>query len=447
MLSAIIAVMTVAYVAITMKLPGIVKLVPEMIAALMIPYIIAAGSRQRLKYIHPKYWAVFAILAFSMICGLLVNDVDAGPAVAGMRSYLRVVPLFLLPAVWHFTEEQIGKQLRLLLALSLLQVPVAAFQRWQVWRQGRFTGDQVVGTLNDSGILSIFLICAIAVLVGLLMRKHISKLWFTVLFFVLLVPTTINETKVTVILLPMGLLTALVVGSQRGKRLQIVAAAGALLITFGAIFIPVYNLMQERNPYAKDITTFFTDSKQLNSYLEAKHAGVGAATQVGRVDALRIPVQYLSRDPVHLVFGLGIGNASDSSLGKSFTGKYTELFERITITAFSTFTLELGVLGTGLVFLLYAMIFFDSLYVARTDEGIVGALAIGWTAVTAMMAVSTMYTNIQVFESLSFLFWFFSGLICARRMEVALGAVAPTGFVEARRGAATRVAASYGRTT
>jgi len=417
-LLAIFAVMTVAYVAITFRLPGVVKLVPELLSALMIPFIIVAGSRQRFEFFAAKYWLLCGTLLFCMICGLLINDVDSGPTIAGLRNYLRIAPFFLLPATFEFKEGQLKQQLRLLLVLALTQVPFASFQRWQLWRQGRFTGDLVVGTLNDSGILSIFLIGAVLVLTGLVLRDRISKPRFTILFFLLLLPTTINETKATVILLPLGLLTALVVGSVPGRRLRIVGAAAALLVCFGAIFVPVYDLMQTNNPYKKDITTFFTDKEQLGKYMEAKRAGVGSVTQVGRGDALRIPIQYLARDPVQFMFGLGIGNASESSLGKAFTGKYAAIFSRITITAFSTFFLELGLLGTGLLFLLYWLIFRDTLFVARHDRGLFGALAVGWAGVTALIVVSTVYTNIQIFESLSFLFWFLSGLMTARRVHL-----------------------------
>jgi hypothetical protein len=419
----IVAVMTVGYVALTFHLPGVVKIAPEAIAILFVPYILAIGSRERFHFVQPKYWLVLLVLLFDIVAGLIINDVEVGPTMAGLRMYLRILPIFILPAVWHLEDGQLKRQLQLLLLFSLLQIPLSAIQRWTVWQQQRFSGDQVVGTLTESGVLSIFLVCVVVVLLGLVMRKVISKKAFTVLFFLLLIPTTINETKATVLLLPLGLFAVLLMGSRRGKRLPILAGALALLVCFGAIFIPVYNLMQTNNPYKKDITTFFTDKKQLETYLEAKKAGVGTTAQVGRVDALRIPVEYLASDPVRLTFGLGVGNSSQSSLGTLFSGKYATLFTKITITGFSTFMLEMGLLGTALVFLLYWMIFRDSIYVARHDTGLRGALAVGWTGVIPIMAASTFYTNVQVFESLAFLFWFFSGVICARRAELAMGEV------------------------
>lgn len=418
MLGTIVVVMVTSFVVTSLHLPSVLKLVPELMTALAVPYIIAAGSQQRFQFVNSKYWVMFGIALFFMVCGIVVNDVDSGPAIAGMRAYLRAMPFFLVAATYAFSPDQIKTQLRLLLGLALLQLPFAGYQRWQLWRQGRFTGDYVFGTVGDSGILSLFLIASVCVATALMLRRYMTKTAYALLFFLLLAPTSINETKVTIVLLPLALLVVLIVGGTPGKRLRVLAGATAMLAVFGALFVPVYDLMQTKNPYKKDITTFFTDKKELNRYLKAKHAGVGSVNEVGRGDALRIPLQYLSSDPVKLAFGLGIGNASDSSLGKNFSGRYDEIFQRIRITSFSTFTLELGVLGTVLIFVLYWMIFRDALFVARNDDGLYGALGVGWTAVTVIMAIGTIYTNIHVFESLSFLFWYFSGVMAARRMHL-----------------------------
>jgi hypothetical protein len=129
------------------------------------------------------------------------------------------------------------------------------------------------------------------------LRKRISKLAYFVLASLLLIPTTINETKGTLSLLPLGLFVTFLIGSPRCKRIQL--------------------------------------------------------------------------DPVSLVFGLGIGNASRSSLGEQFTGRYAVRFEPFVITSAAAFLLEIVLLGTGLV-LLYWMIFRDALAVARLDNGIRG---------------------------------------------------------------------------
>src|SRR6202000_1755303 len=98
-----------------------------------------------------------------------------------------------------------------------------------IYSLDRYSGDDVRGTVMDSGILSMYLISAVLIMVGLLLKRRISKGWFTALFFLLLLPTTINETKVTVIFLPLGLLTTIVAAAPSGKKMPIAFGGLGLL--------------------------------------------------------------------------------------------------------------------------------------------------------------------------------------------------------------------------
>src|ERR1700732_4777000 len=99
-------------------------------------------------------------------------------------------------------------------------------------RQGRLTGDDVHGTVLDSGVLTMFLVCTVFILTGLLLKHRLSKLQYGVLFLLLLIPTTINETKVTVVFLPLGLLVTVLLGADRGKRLTYAGIGLTVLIAF-----------------------------------------------------------------------------------------------------------------------------------------------------------------------------------------------------------------------
>jgi hypothetical protein len=176
------------------------------------------------------------------------------------------------------------------------------------------------------------------------------------------------------------------------------------------------------NPYRtnKHLLDFFTDQAEIEKYMVSKKVGVGTVAPLRRGDALKVPVEYLAHDPIRLAFGLGLGNASKSNLGEAFTGNYYGLFQSFVILSFTVFILELGLLGTALVFLLYWLIFRDSIAVARSDPGLVGAIAVGWIGAVVVITMATFYTAIHVFASLSYLFWYFSGIIAARRMQLAV---------------------------
>jgi hypothetical protein len=405
-------------------LPPLLRLIPEVISVILIFCVLPFGIQQKFRLVSPKYWLIFGALAFVIVAGIVTNNDGPGPILAGLRYYLRAIPLFFLPAVFPFTEQQLRGQLKLLLALGLLQVPITCYQRWLVWIAQRWSGDSVSGTLMDSGVLSIFLICSVLVLTGLFLRGRVGKFVFFSLFFILLFPTTINETKVTVIILPIGLLTVFLIGSPPGKRLLVAGWAAVLLAAFGAIFVPIYDYMDRNDPYKREIVDFFSNQKQLDAYMENRHAaGVGAKASAGRVDTIVVPLQYLNHDAVRLAFGLGVGNATHSSLGQSFTGRYYDLFQRFVYTSTAVFMLEIGIFGTVLVVLLNWMLLADAFAVARADGTLTGSIAIGWTGVVILMSISLTYNVVQSAESISYVYWYISGLIAARRMQMTIAGV------------------------
>jgi hypothetical protein len=400
--------------------PTVVKFIPEMLGVVLTAVVIFEGVRSGFS-LTAKYWMVLGALAFIATCGIITNSVGTGAIFSGLRYYLRWVPMFLIPAVIRFDEKQIKQQLYLLLGIGLIQVPLTIYQRWVIYSAHRFSGDDVRGTIDNSGILSIVLISMVLVLTGCLMHKRIGKVTYFLLFFLLLFPTTINETKATVLMLPVGLITAIVIAAPKGKRAPILLGSAALVMAFIAILIPVYDAMNKYNPYKNErsIADFFTDQKTMDSYLQGKDAAaLGTKHDVRRGDAIKVPIDYLSRDPIHLAFGLGMGNVTRSNMGEQFTGKYYSLFERFVITDFSQFLLELGVFGVSLVFVLYWMIFRDSVMVAKLDPGLAGGVAAGWVGVVTVVGGSIFYLPLHQLASISFLFWYGSGLVASRRAQL-----------------------------
>jgi hypothetical protein len=402
--------------------PAVLRFLPEAMSGVVILYVLLAGTRDRFHLVAAKYWLVFGALALVLLCGVINGAPGAGPVISGLRFYLRAVPLFFLPAVLPLSEFQLKRQLKWLLGITLIQVPVAVYQRWVIQAAGRFSGDDVRGTLLDSGILTLFLACGIAVLTGLLMRGRIRARWYVLLTVLIIIPTTLNETKVAAFYLPMAILIAVLVGAAPGKRLRYASVGLLGLMVIGALFVPIYNLTQVNNPYKneRDIAAFFTNEKEVSRYLSSNVAGVGTKKDVRRGDAIVVPLQFLAKDPVRLAFGLGTGAVSPSNLGKNFEGEYHLLFKQFLIVSLTVFLLEFGVFGVALILVLFWLVFSDTLAVARNDKNtLFGALAVGWAAVVPIFALDIFYTNFHEFASVTYLYWYFSGLICARRMALA----------------------------
>jgi hypothetical protein len=404
-------------------LPGFFKYSADLISGLLMIYVFAAGVRQGFRYVAFKYWLIFGGLALVIACGPLINQEAVGPVIAGVRYYLRSIPLFFLPAVFDFSERDIEKYMKFILALTLLQFPVSAYQRIRGVSRGEFTGDIVIGTLMDSGVVSLFIICVLCIMGALTLRGRLSKLWFAVCFVPLLVTVSINETKVTAILLPIATLMTFVVASPPGRRISGTFRAVLLLVVAGAIFIPLYNSLNRKNDGTQFFTIqqFLTDPDTISKYMNL-HSGVGTGQEAGRGDALAAPFRSLSSDPIKFAFGLGIGNVSKSGMGSQYSGRYElEYWSFALVLSVATFLFEIGILGTGLVLLLHGVVLMDGIYVAKRDRGLMGTVALGYVGVWFTVTIGLFYATLHAFESISFIFWFFSGLFAARRQRLVLG--------------------------
>ena len=169
--------------------PQPVKYFPEVLSVIVVIYVLAAGARQRFKFVGTQYWIAFAAIIVVIICGVMANGVAPGPVFGGLRYYLRAMPLFLLPAVLEYDDWQLQRQLKLLFGIALLQLPIAGYQRLLVMRLHHWSGDPVVGTLVISSILSIFLIAGICIMAGLTLKGRLSRFGFVVGFLLLVLPT------------------------------------------------------------------------------------------------------------------------------------------------------------------------------------------------------------------------------------------------------------------
>jgi hypothetical protein len=399
--------------------PSFLGYLPEVMSAVALPYVLLEGSRRGFRGVAAKYWLTFSAVALVAVLGLFVTGPRSIPLINGLRFYLRAMPFFLIPAIYDFSETEIRQQLYLLLWLGLLQFPVSIYQRWIVLSQGRFSGDTVQGTLLDSGIESIYLICAALILTSMYVRGYVEKKRYFLLLFLLMFPTCINETKVTVFYVPVGFTIALLIATERTKRLRTLGGLFALLLGFAAIFIPVYNLMEVNSPYknGKNIISFFSNEREIDRYMSSDVKGITKSKNVRRGDAITVPLKMLTQDPVHLMLGFGVGSTAAATLGGDSEGSYHSMFKEFLETSFTSFVLEIGMLGVCLIMLLYWLIFRDSLVVSH-QPGLIGAIASGWTAVTVLLCVSLFYSNVHVSSCLSYLFWYFSGLVAAHRARM-----------------------------
>jgi hypothetical protein len=65
----------------------------------------------------------------------------------------------------------------------------------------------------------------------------------------------------------------------------------------------------------------------------------------------------------------------------------------------------------------------DCLVVSRRDDSLTGAVATGWMGVVAIFMVSMAYNNFHFFAAVTYVYWYISGVVCARREALRRGTV------------------------
>jgi hypothetical protein len=398
--------------------PSALAYAQELLAMAAAAVVVVGGVQQRFVNVLPAYWFIFAGLLVTVVCGLLTNGVEAGPIFAGLRTYLRAIPFFFLPAVVNFSPRQIKSQLVLVLVFALPQLPIALDQRLTTFARGFFSGDRTVGTLGDSGALTVFLICVACMLFAFVSRGLMSRKWAFVLLPLVLAPTMLNETKATLILLPVALIAVSVVGatSNRTKRVFVTLVTTSVFV---AAFIPTYDYFMKPR-YGYGLVEFLTMEGRVEKYLE-RDAAVGSYDVVpGKVDAITVPLQVLSRDPPLLAFGLGIGNVSHSALGGRFIGEHYQRYGHFVQSTVSRLLWELGLLGTLLLFALMAMLFVDAFRLSRGDD-FMATVALGAMGIVTVVTLSMFSATLMDSGAVSYLFWYTSGLVAAARARSLVG--------------------------
>src|SRR5690606_36736386 len=187
------------------------------------------------------------------------------------------------------------------------------------------TCDPVKGMMTTSSALSMLMVYVIAFAVSLYLRRSIRLPTLLVTIAVFMVPTTLNETKGTLIMLPVAMLAPALFmppGSRPLRRIVPIVAIGTVALVS---YMSVYNYLIQHREYGQELGTFFSE-RHVDRYLYTG-AAEGDSKFVGRFDSVVIATDMLSRDPLTLAFGLGAGNVSESSL-PGFEGQYAFYLNR-----------------------------------------------------------------------------------------------------------------------
>jgi hypothetical protein len=392
-------------------------LVPELLSGIAMLIVFArlvAGVRIALDW---RYWAFIIALLATILFGYAVQEVPTGAMVAGVRNYLKFIPFFLLPAVYPFTARQLRAQLTFVLVLLIAQTPLAVYQRFVEFANKMNDGDPIKGTTTTSSSLSMFMVVAIAGIVALYLRGRVRLLAVLVAVGWLFLPTTINETKATIILLPFALIVPALMmprGSKAARKLVPIAMMGAIA---GVCFVLVYNTLIQYRQYHHTLGELVSGPDLVKYYLYTG-AAEHDAQYVGRFDSIEFAVEHTTRDPITFAFGLGAANVAESFLPQ-FAGKYWSYYMRYGVgqTQITTFLWEIGIVGLLTYLALFWFLWSDAVVLARSDD-FAAQFGQMWTVAMIVMGFGLLYKSVFSMNDVGYLFWYFSGVAVSRAAAV-----------------------------
>ncbi|MEE9361246.1 MAG: hypothetical protein V3U92_01460 [Cellulophaga sp.] len=375
-----------------------------------------------MKHALSTKWGVFFFLYITVISiGIVLNAVSPGTLIGGIRSYFKFLPFFFLPIMYKFSDEQMGKQLKFLLFVSLMQGPLGIFQKF-VQFGIKSSGDRVTGTLTTAGQLPIFLACALALVTAFYLRNRINTKIYITFLFLLVVPTTLSESKTSVGFIPLAFLLPIYINAKISGQEKAAKKSMAIFIIFictAVTFVAIYDHFAQYGRASRrgGLVSFFT-SGTAERYINRGAANQIIITKIGYYDRIAIPLDRLSDDKFKLFFGLGIGNVQTSAI-KSLSGKYSAEGEKYGVksSAIALFLWEIGVLGVLAYFIFIYMVYIDAKKLSKST-GFNGIIGLGWCAALMVTFLSLFFKNPFIDNANGYLFWYLSGYVVAARYRL-----------------------------
>lgn len=341
-------------------------------------------------------WVAVAFILYASV-SVAWSELSPRDTMGGIKRYLQFWGLMTALVMIPFSEGFIRRLLWVVVAMSVLQFPLAIYQRiWLVPALPFHTLDTVVGTLElsptgrgSAGVLGLWQVAVLAALVALYREKLISGFTTTVLLGATFVPILVGDVNVMFLWLPMVL--AAVYWDQLRERPVMFLTAGAGLIAVLVVFGAFYLVFQQAAP--GQTATIEERLRDLESY-NLGDRGYGSHSDLNRLSSIKYWAQHHGlHDPVGTMFGHG--------LGSSFTSgeQMSELMVRhggrtLDLVSAGALLWDLGVVGLLLLSAVFAMATLTALRLCRVAApGFDRALARSSLASMLLLCTMLIYNN------------------------------------------------------
>lgn len=387
-------------------IPTQITWLPELLSIIVALYILLNFTKHKKIPSQAPYILVYLFAGMTFL-GIIINNVDAPVAIAGVRNHLKFLPFFLLPYYYDFSDDFMKKFIKFILFFSFLQCPVAVLQRLLYETR---SGDVVGGTLgaNTSGVLSLSCAFMIVFWTAYYFKYQLKTRNYLLGLFLLFLPMGISETKISLFLIPVIFFSIILFIPETKTKIKyfvfVFASIGILLIAYRSI----YNYYYASSP-KRGIETYITNpQKTLNYIYYQKYMESGT---LNRIPQILFAYDNINKDVKHLLFGVGAGNASDSFFHRSI-GSYYITYKRLEIDNIfiASMLWEYGIIGTFL-YCFIGIFMFIKIFPLRNMKSINGVIAIGFLGMSAVLLISTVYLNTIRVNIYMYFYWFLAGYL------------------------------------
>jgi len=312
-------------------------IVIELLQVLLLARLILRHFKQRIIQISLLLLSV--IVGFEFVIHVILGN-NITIFISGVRYYFSFFPLFLLGYIFGARKLTIKKEMRWLLILILIQIPVSIFQFFEAQVKLAGSGllffDAISGTMGGFAPNLMSAVCCIGIFYFLIDYLDNKKVLSLVLAILLLIPPIISESK--------GIFLLLVVSGFfliKSYKLNLVRYflffLGVALV--GMISTSLYSFLDFGS--AQNI-----DPEFLLEYIQ-KESGSG---RLSRLDSIFYAFQQIFEEQSPL-FGMGIGSANGNPIGAN--PKFNDFFTiRHSVDILIT---ETGIIGLSalILFIIY----------------------------------------------------------------------------------------------
>ncbi len=346
----------------------------------------------------------FVWIAILFACFALITTVfklhTFGEMLGGFKRYFQAFGLMLALPTLALTRKDINQWLKLLLAIALIQLPFALFERLVLVKErggfgewGASATDVVAGTFganlltgSPNSIMVIYILTACAFVVSRWKVGAIQTSRMLLLVSIILLPIFLGETKIVIIMFPIMAIGLLRKDIWLNPTKYLPIILGIFIFTLLLAVFYVYVLL------ASNFSEAYTGSMSYN----IGNVGYGEYL-LNRTTVMTFWWNlHGGHDPLTFLFGHGLGSSYESSVN---AGHMAQLYVKygINLTTVSTILWDLGMVGLFLYISIFIVMWFQVGKVwQRTSNVIIKADCLAIQVGIAFTMLFIFYSDSQV---------------------------------------------------